>query len=56
MEYEIEDDQALFHESTNPSLEHGSRREKQGEKRPGSAADKRKGQKGVDIPEEDRAA
>ena len=60
MEYEIEDDEALFDESTNPSLEHGTRREKEKEKekrpasRPNSAADKRKEQKAVHIPEEEQ--
>ena len=57
MEYEIEDDEALFDESNNPRLEHGARREKEKEKRPASrpnsAADKRKEQKAVHIPEEE---
>lgn len=57
MEYEIEDDEALFDESTNPSLDHGARREREREKRPASrpnsAADKRRGQEAVHIPEEE---
>lgn len=57
MEYEIEDDEALFDESTNPSLEHGARREKgsgrRSTSRPNSAAEKDKGQKAVHIPEEE---
>ncbi len=57
MEYEIEDDEALFDESTNPSLDHGTRTGRTDRKRasrPNAAPDKRKEQKGVHIPEEEQ--
>jgi hypothetical protein len=52
MEYEIEDETRLFDESTNPSLERGSR-PATASTRHGAAEDKKKAQKAVHIPEEE---
>ena len=58
MEYEIEDDEALFDESTNPSLKHEHRQaiENQSSVRPGDyPKKKRRLQEAEVIPEEEPA-
>lgn len=57
MEYEINEEEALFDDSTNPSLEHRPEPAKKPPVSPPNAApDKAKAQKGVHIPEEEPAA
>ena len=56
MEYEIEDDEALFDESTNPSLDHRDADKApagRASARHADPAEKRKLQKGELIPEEE---
>ena len=52
MEYEIEDDEALFDESTNPSLKRDEDEEDLRRRHP-DPSDKRKLQKGELIPDEE---
>jgi len=50
MEYEIDDEQVLFDESTNPSLK---RKRQEGHLQPPAPPARRKPQSGVAIPEEE---